>query len=91
VLECRRRSETGGVVEILDGDRNPVQRTDPSALLNVPLGRLRAVERRLCGNGDEGIESRLKPLDSLETRVHQLHRRDLAPTDQLTGLVQGGR
>src|SRR5262245_21666022 len=66
----RRRPRPGDVDHVLDGDRDPVQR---SARRGGGLG-----ERLLGPHGDVGVHAAVDPLDAVEVELDRLPRRELA-------------
>ena len=73
-LESRRRSDAGGVVEVLDGDRNSVQRAAPSAGADLAVGFPSRGARLITEHRDEGVQPQIVRVDSREARVDDVNR-----------------
>ena len=69
---AQRSADAPGVDEVLEGDRNPVQRSLVASGRDLPLGQRRFLERALRRHGDKGV--RLVRLDAPEQRAHDLDR-----------------
>ena len=72
------RSDTGGVVQVLERDGDPMQRSAIDAVREVGIGALRFVERAVGGERDERAELAVVSRDAIEARAHEIDRRDAA-------------
>jgi hypothetical protein len=81
-LGPRRRPDTGGAKQVFQGDRNPVEGSAVLALHDLPLRLPGLFPGQVGGDGYEGIQLRLKLLDSLEKSLGQLDGGDLLLSDQ---------
>ena len=70
--------DPSGGVEVLDRDRDAVQRPAMVARHDRRLGRARRLARAVRGHPDVGVEARLEPLDPAQHHLGQLDRRELA-------------
>ena len=79
---AERGADAAGDHEILGGERHPVQRAQTRPLLAHRAlrgaGRLHGV---LGGQGHEGVQARVEPLDAGQHRGHDLDGGDLAALD----------
>jgi hypothetical protein len=83
-----RRQDAGRVVDILDGERNAVQRPAQIALHDLGLGRSGSRHGDVRRARYEGIQLRLERLGAREQALGVLDRRQLADRDQVGGLDQ---
>jgi hypothetical protein len=84
-----RGPDSGGVVEILDCERNTVQRAPVIAVADLLLGDLGLFEREFrCGRGECG-ERRFDLLQACERRLGDLDRGHLLGADLLRDLDHG--
>jgi len=88
---AERRAHALGDDEILDREWHAVQRPQRhAALAQRALGRPRVAPRLIGGQRHVGVEMRIEPVDPGQDRIHDLDRRDLAPSDQ-RGQLGGGQ
>ena len=70
-------------LQILERDRQPVQRAGRLALRGAPIGRLGQRQARVVIElGDDGIDRRVHPADARQVRGHHLAGGRLAPADE---------
>src|SRR5262249_43817148 len=89
VLEHTARgggSDTRGVNEVFQSDRNSVERALPPAALDIRLGTPRLGQRRTRGDGDESVELGVELVDPAQTSLGKLHRRDFLVAYQLRNI-----
>jgi len=55
-----------------------VKRPEIGSVVDFPLGVTGAVESGIGGDGDEGVERRIKFFDAIEAVVGKFNRRDFA-------------
>jgi len=72
------RAHARGVGQILDRDRDTVQRAARRTTCELVREAARVTARLGVADGDEGVERRIMRRDAGETRVDELDRRDLA-------------
>src|SRR5207244_3701049 len=78
-------------LEVLERERQSMQRSDALALCNAAIGVVRQrktpviVEPR-----DDGVELRVQAIDLSEVRGHHLVRRDLTRTDRSRDVTRAG-
>jgi hypothetical protein len=76
--------KTDGVVEVLEGDRQPMEGTGRLTGGEGAVGGVGQGERLLVVEfGDDGVDLGVDPRDLREMRRHQLARRDPAVTEQV--------
>src|SRR5439155_171814 len=80
-LRAARGAHTRGVVEILEGDRNAVQRADGPAGRQRALRGARGGQGGLVAHGDVRAERRVQRRDPLQVHAHHLDRRHLLARD----------
>ncbi len=81
-------ADAGGVDQILERERNAVQRAAPVAAPNLGFGLACLRQRGLRGHGNECIQSRIQLLDACQALGRQLDRRDRALAEQFAGLPE---
>ena len=79
---------SGGVVQILQRDGDPMQRAAIDAIREVGIGALGLVERAVGGERDERAELAVVPRYAIEARAHEIDRRRAARVDQRGGGLQ---
>jgi hypothetical protein len=77
-----RRADAGGAVNILEAERNAVQRPAVVPGHDFPLGDARLFPRLLRRRQQKRVEQPIEPLDAREQRFSELDRRQLVPRDQ---------
>jgi hypothetical protein len=86
---ARRGSDACGVVEILDGERNTVQRAPIPAVADLLLGDLGLFQREFRCGGDECGERGLDFVQPRQRRPGDLDRRNLLGADLLGDVGHG--
>ena len=84
------RAHAGGVDQVLDVQRHPVQRTDRLAARQRRVGRLRIGPRLFGTDRDEAVERRLHPLGTRQHVLDDLGGRDPLLADQRRQRSGGG-
>ncbi len=85
-----RRDDAGFVDEVLERDRNAVQRASAVPGRSAPDRRLmRGRQRSIAGDGDEGVQPRVQRRDALETPLGERHRGGLAARQRRRELADG--
>ena len=74
----RRGSNPGGIKDVLQRQRNAVQRPSPTPMLDVLLRLTRLAPRRFRSYGDKRVKRGIQPFNPLQAVASQLHRRDHA-------------
>jgi hypothetical protein len=64
--------EPGGVLEVLDGERDASQRAHVLAIGDAGIDRRRVDQCRVAVDGDEGAELVVIPVDPVEGGLHDL-------------------
>ncbi len=88
-LRTRRRPDAARREVVFERNRNAVERPAPTPAAKLALRGPRLATGRVGKNRQESIDGRIPPLDLRERRVHKLHRRNLAPPQQVRGLLDG--
>ena len=83
-----RRQDAGRVVDILEGERNAVQRPAQIAVHDLGLGGAGSRHGDVRRARDEGIQLRVERLGARQQALGVLDRRQLADRDQVGGLGQ---
>src|SRR5436309_2370392 len=89
-LRAARGAHPRGVVEILEGDRNAVQRADGPARRQRALRGARGGQGGLVAHGDVRAERRVQRRDPLQVHAHHLDRRHLLARDHSRQVGDGG-
>ena len=76
------RPHARGVLEVLDGDRQAVQRPGRLVARERGVGRRGPAQAQLGVEGDDRVEQRVDRLDAGQVRLHDLHAAHLAPADR---------
>ena len=79
----------GGERQVLDGERNPVERPKRVAANHGVFGRARRRARGVDGQMRERVETGLQSFDARQHGLHHLARRDLTCADQDRELGRG--
>jgi len=79
---ARRRPEAGRVVQILECDRDAVQRATIDAVREVGIGAFGLGQRAFRGERDERAELALVPRDAIQARAHEVDGRCSTGMDQ---------
>ena len=77
-----RRPDAGRVVQILECDRDAVQRATIDAVREVGIGAFGLGQRAFRGERDERAELALVPRDAIQARAHEVDGRCSAGMDQ---------
>ena len=88
-LGMRRRADAGGVVDVLVGDRDAVERAAQRARHLPRLGGLGVGQRALLRHHQERIELRIEAADAVEMRLGELDRRQLLRRNELRRFGDG--
>src|SRR5262249_27204586 len=73
-LRMRRGADTGGLEDVLEADRDAVQRAAIAPGRNLALGRSGLGERRLGAHEKEAVEAMVEPRNARKARFRQLDR-----------------
>src|SRR5436305_1684794 len=79
----------GRLDQILQANRNTVERAAIMAGADLLLSLAGELERPIGGHGDIGVQLRILSFDSLEDDPGELNRRDLAALEELGRLAKG--
>src|SRR5260370_14344889 len=85
-LRVSGRRHTLGLVDILQANRNAVQRSAPMPGHDLGLGRAGRVERRLAEHADKAVELAVEPLDAGEAALTETTLTTLGPCETVTTL-----
>ena len=90
-LGMARGEDAARVVDVLQSERDAVQRTAIAPLRDFLLRHARLLQRQIGRHRDKGVQLRIEGRDALEVRMHELHGRELARADPLRQLRDGGK
>ena len=76
------RRDAGGLVDVLEADRDAVQRSAIFAGGDLGLGGTRLMARRIGEHSDEAVQPAVEPRDAVKPAVDQFNRRQFAFLDQ---------
>jgi hypothetical protein len=85
-LEGGCRPDIGGVVKLLDPNRNAVQWPAPSASHDFRFRRCGVYARLIAQYSDEGVQSLIQPLNARKAPVEDFDGRDLSCPEECTDL-----
>src|SRR5208283_1605150 len=79
------RRNAFGLIDVLQPDRDAVQRPTPAPSHDLGFGRARSRERYVGEHPDKAIELAVEPIDARQAALHQIDGRELAAADQRAG------
>jgi hypothetical protein len=85
----RRRADSGGIVDVLVGDRDAIEPAAQRARHLPRFGRLGIRQRAFFGHQEKRIELRIEAVDPAKLRLGQLDRRQLLGGDAACGFGNG--
>jgi hypothetical protein len=88
-LRMARGRQPRDVDDVLDPDRNPVQRPAQPPLRRLGLGGASLFQRRVRVDTEKRVEARIQPLDPIEERLDELHGGHLATRDRCRRRIRG--
>ncbi len=89
LIAGRCGAHSGCVEQVFQSDRNAVQWPTIVSCCDFGFGPARLIQRGVGGDGDEGIEDRIKPLNTVETFASQFERRQAAILNLSCSFDQG--
>jgi len=78
-----------GLIDVLQADRDAVQRPAQTPCDNLGLGRASRRERLVGEDTDERVELAVEPLDARQAALYELDRGELALGDKRTSFGDG--
>ena len=88
-LRAARRTDARRLHDVLEADRNAVERPRWSPRASACVHAPRVGERALRGDGHVGVQLRIQPFDAREVRLRELDRADPLPVERLGGFQDG--